>query len=174
MPGKRQPTALLEANGAKHLTQAEADARRDREVHVPIPDKAEPPAWLLKKYHAEFRRIGEILLAAGLYTELDRDTLGQYFVCFDQWLRANRRAASAIRAGDEKLAREWSGVQASYFRQARQCAEVMGLSVTSRCRIVVPDAMVNAAGGSGDSGDEDEFSRRLAQKQNSALASALK
>ena len=28
MSGKRQPTALVEANGRKHLTQAEADQRR--------------------------------------------------------------------------------------------------------------------------------------------------
>ena len=32
MAGRRQPTALLEANGRKHLTEAEADARRDQEV----------------------------------------------------------------------------------------------------------------------------------------------
>ena len=30
MAGKRQPTALVEANGRKHLTAAEADARRDQ------------------------------------------------------------------------------------------------------------------------------------------------
>ena len=34
MSGKRQPTALVEANGRKHLTQAEADERRDHEVYM--------------------------------------------------------------------------------------------------------------------------------------------
>ena len=66
MAGRRQPTALLEANGRKHLTEAEADARRDQEVYVAPPEAAVPPCWLPKKLHKEFREIGEILLAAGL------------------------------------------------------------------------------------------------------------
>lgn len=37
MAGKRQPTDIVKANGRKHLSQAEEDARRDREVHVPSP-----------------------------------------------------------------------------------------------------------------------------------------
>ena len=168
MPGKRQPTALVEANGRKHMTRAEADARRDREVHVPPPDRAEPPGWLLKKYHKEFAEIGEILLAAGLYAELDRDVLAQYFVSRERWLRADKRAGAAIRAGDEKLAREWTAVQGTYFKQARQCAEAMGLSVTSRCRIVVPEAVVNAACAAPED-EDDEFTRRLRARQAAVL-----
>lgn len=141
MPGKRQPTDLVVAKGKKHLSQAEEAERRDREVQVPPPEEAAPPKWLAKKYHGEFREIGEILRAAGLYAELDRDVLGQYFVARDRWLRADKEASKAIRDKDEKLAREWTVVQGTYFKQARQCAEAMGLSVTSRCRIVVPPAL---------------------------------
>lgn len=168
MPGKRQPTALLEANGRKHMTRAEADARRDREVHVPPPDIAAPPNWLLKKYHKEFSEIGEILLAAGLYAELDRDVLAQYFVSRERWLRADKRAAKAIKDGDEKLAKEWTAVQGTYFKQARQCAEAMGLSVTSRCRIAVPEAVANAAGAAPED-EDDEFTRRLRARQAAVL-----
>lgn len=168
MPGKRQPTALVEANGKKHLTEAEKDQRRDQEVHVPPPDKAVPPRWLPKRLHREFEEIGEILRAAGLYAELDRDVLGQYFLARERWLKADRKAAAAIRADDEKLAREWTGVQGTYFKQARQCAEVMGLSVTSRCRIVVPAAVVNAAGAAPEDGG-DEFTQRLRARQAAAM-----
>lgn len=66
MPGKRQPTDIVKAKGLKHMTQAEEDARRDQEVHVPPPDKAVPPKWLPKKHHNEFCEIGEILRTAGL------------------------------------------------------------------------------------------------------------
>ena len=168
MPGKRQPTALVEANGRKHLTQAEMDARRDQEVHVPPPEEVVPPKWLPKRLHHECREIGEILLAAGLFAELDRDVLGQYFLSRERWLRADKRAGAAIRDGDEKLAKEWTSVQGTYFKQARQCAEAMGLSVTSRCRIVVPAAVVNAAGTAPEDG-EDEFSARLRARQAAAL-----
>lgn len=168
MSGKRQPTSLVEANGRKHLTRMEADERRDREVHVPPPEQASPPKWLPKRLHGEYREIGEVLLAAGLYSELDRDVLGQYFLSRDRWIRADKKAAAAIKASDEKLAREWTGVQGTYFKQARQCAESMGLSVTSRCRIVVPPALVSAAA----EGDGDEFTRRLHARQAAALEAA--
>lgn len=176
MSGKRQPTALVEANGRKHLTKAEADARRDREVVVPPVDAVTPPKWLPKALHREYHEIGEILNGAGLYAELDRDVLGQYFLCRERWAKADKKAAAAIRKDDEKLAREWTGIQASYFKQARQCAEAMGLSVTSRCRIVVPTAVVNAASAAGTDpvGDgADEFTERLRQRQADALARSL-
>lgn len=171
MSGRRQPTAVVEANGRKHLTQAEADERRDREIHVPPPDRVTPPAWLGKKYHAEYVRIGDILLAAGLYSELDQDVLAQYFVSRDRWEKADKKAGAAIRKNDEKLAKEWTSIQATYFKQARQCATAMGLDVTSRCRIVVPQALVNAAKATDGDGD-DEFTRMLQARQAAAMRRA--
>ena len=169
MAGKRQPTDIVKATGRKHLSQTEEDARRDREIHVPSPEQVVPPRWLGKKFHQEFREIGEILRMAGLYTELDRDVLGQFLVARERWVRADRLASDAIRKKDEKLAREWAGVQGTYFKQCRQCAEAMGLSITSRCRLVVPEVMVNAAR---TEGEEDEFTRLLKQRQEAALAGA--
>lgn len=164
MAGPRQPTELVVANGRKHLTRGEEEQRRDQEVHVAVPDHAEPPKWLPKKLHAEFREIGEILRLAGLYSDLDRDALGQYFLARERWQRADKLASRAIRDQDEKLAKEWTGVQGAYFRQCRQCAEVLGLSISSRCRLVVPPALVGAAA----SPDEDEFTRALRARQKRA------
>ena len=169
MSGKRQPTALVELNGRKHMTQAEADERRDREVTLPPADSVNPPKWLPKRLHREYREIGETLNGAGLYAELDRDVLGQYFLCRERWLKADKKAAAAIAKSDEKLAKEWTGIQSAYFKQARQCAEAMGLSVTSRCRIVVPNAVIGAAGGAPESG-EDEFSELLRRRQEAAMS----
>ena len=91
-----------------------------------------------------------------------RDVLGQFLVARERWLRSDRLASAAIRARDEKLAKEWTAVQSSYFRQCRQCAEVMGLSISSRCRLVVPEVLANAAK---DEGEEDEFTRALKARQ---------
>lgn len=211
MAGKRQPTDLVKANGRKHLSSAEEEARRDREVHVPPANSVEPPDWFPKKtkLKAEYREIAEVLMAAGLFSELDRDVLAQYFVARERWLEADSEAARAIKAAakaeamvdklsakaakrgadladddegedaeDEraqaeaaaaeaaKRAKDWASVQNTYFRQARQCAETMGLSVSARCRIQVPEAVINAGKAAAAGGEEtDEFTRRLNERQ---------
>lgn len=48
MSGQRQPTDLVVARGRKHLTHAEEDARRDREVRVPPPARAFQPTRPLR------------------------------------------------------------------------------------------------------------------------------
>lgn len=141
MPGPRQPTALIKANGRKHLSKAEEAERLSAEPQVKAPDSVIPPKWLAKRFHAEFLEVGNLLLDAGLYTKLDRDVLGQYFVARDGWIKANKKAAAAIRDGNEKLAQSWTSIQNTYFKQARQCGEAIGLSVTSRCRLVVPESV---------------------------------
>lgn len=166
--GKKLPADLIELGGVNHMGKAELDARRDREVHVPPADKVTPPKWLPKECRSEFKKIGNILQAAGLFSDLDRDVLGQYFLCRERWLKADAQASAAIAAEDEKLAKEWTTIQASYFKQARQAAEAMGLSVTSRCRIVVPNAVINAAGAA-KAGDEDEFTAMLHKRQAGVL-----
>ena len=40
-----------------------------------------------------------------------------------------------------EAADEWSRVQDRYFKQARACASDLGLTVTSRCRLTVPDTI---------------------------------
>ena len=160
MPGPRQPTELVAARGKKHLTRRQEDERRDWEVHVPPPERVEPPPWLPKKLHAEFTEIVELLRRAWLYTGLDRDALGQYFLARERWQRADRLASRAIREQDEKLAREWTGVQGTYFRQCRQCAETLGLSISSRCRLALPHGLDHSA-----PEEEDEFTRALRERQ---------
>lgn len=171
MSGKRQPTALVEANGRKHLTRAEADARRDAEVHAPVPEQAIPPKWLPKKHHAEYRQLGELLIVCGLFSDLDRDVLAQYFMARDSWAAAHCRAAAAIRAKDEDAAKTWTSVQASYFKQVRQAGDAMGLTVTSRCRIVVPAAAISAGAVADD--PDDEFTRRLQARQAAAVTEVV-
>ena len=110
-------------------------------------------------------------MAAGLYSELDRDVLGQYFLARERWLRADKLASQAIRDKDENLAQKWASTQNTYFRQARQCAESMGLSVTARCRIVIPPPLQNA-GKAGPEDGIDEFTRQLRARQAAALEAA--
>lgn len=140
MPGKRQPTDVVVANGRKHLSRAEEAERRAGEVRVEPPKTAKAPKWLPEGLRKDFRALGKRLIAAGLYTDLDADTLGRYLLAHHQWLIATQETEAALRKRDSEAAEDWSRIQDRYFKQARGCANDMGLTVTSRCRLVVPTA----------------------------------
>lgn len=141
MPGPRQPTDLIKSNGRKHLSRAEEAERRSREARVEPARTAKPPKWLPEALKKDFRAVGRRLIAAGLYTDLDADTLGCYLVAQHQWIIATGEAEQALAQRDQEQADAWGRVQDRYFKQARNCAGDMGLTVTSRCRLVVPEAL---------------------------------
>ena len=140
MPGKRQPTNLVVANGRKHLSRSEEAERRAGEVQVPRPKTIKVPKWVPEQLKGDFRRLGKQLLSCGLYTDLDADTLGRYLVAQHQYLIATQETEAALRKRDSEAAEDWGRIQERYFKQARNCANDMGLTVTSRCRLVVPTA----------------------------------
>lgn len=168
MAGRRQPVAVLEANGRKHLTEAEKDARRDAELRVPPAEKIKPPKWLPKELRREFRTLGEQLRAVGLYTDLDADTLGRYLIAHREWLAATSEVQAALNAMPREVEAvdAWGKVQERYFKQARNCANDMGLTVTSRCRLVLPAALPAAAFQSDEGADE--FTQALLARQQRA------
>ena len=139
MAGKRQPTDVVIANGRKHLSKTEEAERRANEVKVAPAKTDKPPKWLLEELKPVFRRLGKRLIAAGLYTELDADTLGRYLLAQHQWELATHEVEKALEEIDPEEAEDWSRIQDRYFKQARACANDMGLTMTSRCRLVVPD-----------------------------------
>ena len=140
MPGPRQPTDLVKASGRKHLSKAEEAERRSHEVQVDRPKTAKPPKWLPAQLAKDFRALGKQLIAAGIYTNLDADTLAHYLIAQHQWLIATGETETALAAKDLEEAEKWGRLQDRYFKQARNCANDMGLTVTSRCRLVVPDS----------------------------------
>ncbi|MCI7735171.1 MAG: phage terminase small subunit P27 family [Dysosmobacter sp.] len=158
MAGTRQPTDVVLANGRKHLSQAEEAARRAGEVQVPRPKTVKVPKWVPETLKADFRRLGKQLLRCGLYTDLDADNLGRYLVAQHQYLIATAETEKALAKRDQEEADSWGRIQERYFKQARNCANDMGLTVTSRCRLVVPNM-----GAGEQAGEEDNAFLRLIQ-----------
>lgn len=139
MPGPRQPTDVIRANGRKHLSKSEEAERRKHEARVEAPKSAKPPKWLPESLKKDFRALGKKLIAAGIYTDLDADTLGRYLVAQNQWIITTGEAEKALAQKDLEQAEAWGRVQDRYFKQARNCAGDLGLTVTSRCRLIVPE-----------------------------------
>ena len=140
MAGTRQPTDVVIANGRKHLSKAEEAERRSKEISVAPAKTAKPPKWLPEALKKDFRSIGKQLIRAGIYTDLDADTLGRYLISHQQWLAATKQTQKYLNALDVENAEAWSRMQERYFKPARNCANDLGLTVTSRCRLVVPGA----------------------------------
>lgn len=139
MAGKRQPTDVVIANGRKHLSKSEEAERRAGEVKVSPAKTAKPPKWLPEGLRKDFRAVGKRLIAAGLYTDLDADTLARYLIAQSEYLMATSHVHKAYQERDPEEVEDWSRIQDRHFKQARNCANDLGLTMTSRCRLVVPD-----------------------------------
>lgn len=140
MPGPRMTTDALKERGKKHLSKNEEAQRRAGEVSVPKAKSAKPPKWLPEYLKGDFRALGKKLIAVGLYTDLDADTLGRYLVAQREYTAAYRKVMDYLDQENLEEATGWSKLQEKYFNQARACANDMGLTVTSRCRLVVPQS----------------------------------
>lgn len=138
MPGPRMPLAVLEANGKKHLSEAEKAERAAQEVKLPRPKKISPPSWLPEYLKGDFRKLAKELLEADMGAAgLDRDTIGRYLVAQRQYTAAARHVSDALDAEDVEEVAAWGKEQERCFKQCRACAADMGLTISSRCRLVL-------------------------------------
>lgn len=139
MSGRRQPTDLVVAKGKKHLSKAEEDVRRAQEVQTPkVIGRIRWPEWLPIELRPEFNRLSKALAELGIFCALDRDTLGRYLVAQQNWQKASGYVYLALKKGDSEAAGEWSAIQDRFFKQATRSAGDLGLTITSRCSLVVP------------------------------------
>lgn len=138
MAGQRQPIELVLAKGSKHLTKAEIQERQDREVK-PITDNIIAPDYLTKKQKDEFYRIAEQLKKLKIMGETDVDALGRYITANDFYIHAVKKMRSKDVKNDPISFEAWSRAQERYFKQCRAAATDLGLTISSRCRLVVPE-----------------------------------
>lgn len=140
MSGKRQPTALVKARGKKHMSRAEEAQRLAGEVRAEAPEgsKIRAPAWLPSDLRREFNDLRTQLVDLGIFARLDRDTLARYLLAQQIYLKATNYVQEAISREDSSEADRWSTVQNKYFKQCRDCASDLGLTISSRCRLVLP------------------------------------
>lgn len=139
MAGQRQPIALLEAKGAKHLTKAEKAEREAKEIK-PIADNITAPDYLTKKQRDEFYKISDQLKKLKIMGETDVDALARYITANDFYVNAVKKMRSPNVKNNPFLFDQWSKIQERYFKQCRVSANDLGLTISSRCKLVVPEA----------------------------------
>lgn len=139
MARPREPLALIQAKGKKHLTKEEIAERQAREVQVPFTD-IKPPKYLNAKQKRVFKELAGKLLAIKIYTELDADALARYIIAQDLYI-AYTESVNKLLADDEadlEDLKKVQGMQDKAFRQAQSSARDLGLTISSRCRLEVP------------------------------------
>ena len=159
MAGQRQPIELVITKGKKHLTKAEIEERKRTEVKAAA-DKVTAPSYLTPSQKKTFKKIVKELRAIDLVSNLDVDALARLVIAQENYVAVTEEMKSqpltnrmefkendadgnpiiverqVVNSTVERLAL----LQDRYFKQCRQGAADFGLTVSSRCRLVVPKA----------------------------------
>jgi len=146
MARPRQPVELLLIKGKKHLTKAEIEERQSTEVKAAA-DNVKPPGYLPQELKKEFKKISDELLRINLMTNLDVDALARFLLAREQYLKVTE----ILRVTDPVVEDPESGAvgpsityekllisQDKLFKQCRASASDLGLTISSRCRLVIP------------------------------------
>lgn len=156
----RQPTQLIIANGKKHLTKAEIAERLANEV-APCADDLTPPSYLTAAEKKRFTKLAGQLDKIKIMGETDVETLARYVSAQTLYEEATKelrklkreRPDKAKYVNEEEDDREtyyvaldlWTRatdstakLQDRYFKQAQTAARDLGLTISSRCKLVAP------------------------------------
>ena len=134
----RLPIEVVQARGAKHLTKAEIQSRTEQEIK-PITDNIIAPSYLTKKQKDDFYKIALQLQKLKIMGETDVDALARYIVANDFYINAVKQMRKPEVKNDAYKFSAWAKVQEKYFKQCRASANDLGLSISSRCKLVVPE-----------------------------------
>jgi P27 family predicted phage terminase small subunit len=145
MARPRQPANLIELKGRAHMSKDELQKRKDSEIRAPT-DRVEAPKYLTKKQAEKFTELAEELLALEIMSNLDCDALARYIQSVEKYLKYDKlvnqtlsKASSFEKAAAVVLMLEkLEGLRDKAFKQCRAAASDLGLTISSRCKLVVP------------------------------------
>ena len=150
MAGQRQPIELVIANDRKHLTKAEIEERRQRELK-PCTDNIAAPSYLSAKQKKEFNKIAAQLDKLKIMGETDCDALARYIIAQGHYVQAVKDLHAVQKErpkgadADVAAMAKWAALLEQldkrverYAKQAQTAAAALGLTISSRCRLVAP------------------------------------
>lgn len=155
----RQPVDLLTYKGkSNHLTKKVIKERKEQEVKAPS-DKVKPPSYLPTKLKKEFKKIASELVEIGIMTNLDNDALARFLMAQKMYIDVTDNLMKIPSVIDvpkivenefgekvqdgmkEAVNPDFSDIlinQDKLFKQCRAAASDLGLTISSRCRLVMP------------------------------------
>lgn len=144
MAGQKQPISLVVNNGKSHMTKEEIERRKAEEIKNNV-DKIKPPTHLPAKLKKEFKKVADELLRVEIMSNLDVDALTRYIIAQDEWLKCYRALndmSPTMKVDGQLVTNEHydklSKMTERFFKQARSAGADLGLTISSRCKLVVP------------------------------------
>ena len=143
MPGQRQSINLLEAKGRKNLTKAEIAYRKATEITAPS-DKVRPSTQLPKDVKREFNKIAKELKAIGIITNLDISALERFVIAQAMYDKVSIQMLKDMdkdttdKDATISVDKDMISFQDKLFKQCRASAMDLGLTISSRCKLVMP------------------------------------
>ena len=150
MARPRQPTNLILAKGTKHFSQDEIKERLSREVQ-PCTDDIVAPSFLSAEQVERFNKLARQLQKIKIMGETDIETLARYVIAQESYELA---VADLMMAREQcpkgnEVSIETMTIYADmltkldkridrYFKQATAGASKLGLTISDRCKLVVP------------------------------------
>ena len=135
MPAKKKLEVIMGNNNSSHLTKAEIKERQQQEINVPN-DNVLAPSYLSDELKEEFDRLAKILIDVGIMTNLDSMSLARFIVAEHQYEKVTIKMLNmkVVNAAYKNCA----DLQDKFFKQARASASDLGLTISSRCKLVLP------------------------------------
>lgn len=137
MARPREPINLVVAKGKKHLTKEEIKERQDSEIKVDLIN-IKTPDYLPEQLKKEFEDYSSKLLHIGIMTELDEDCLARYVLAKQLYLKYTSKLTQSKIINNIEKSEKIMKLQSKAFAQCQTCAAALGLTITSRCRLVIP------------------------------------
>ncbi len=137
MGRNKEPVALIVAKGKSHFGKEEIQNRADQEVH-PVNDEVVPPSYLTKKQKEEFNEIARQLRALDILNETDADAIARYVSAKQIYVNLTKQLNSRQVLCDPDATKTALNNQHKAFNQVRAAAMDLGLTITSRAKLVVP------------------------------------
>lgn len=156
MSGRRkEPLSVIQGKGrSNHITKKERLERQEQEDALKgFTDNLEAPSYLTKKQKTEFGQIATELIRLNIFSNLDVDGLARYIDSRDQYIKVTRelrtmrptRTIEVELMGEikkEKFIKDDYGklarVKNLLFKECQSAAGELGLSITSRLKLVIP------------------------------------
>ena len=149
----KQPLSVIQGKGkSNHLTKKVIKERQEQEDALKgNTDNIVAPDYLTKRQKEEFESLSKELLRLNIFSNLDVDGLARYIDSRDEYIKLVKDLRNMKSTGIEevrdktivvanedyaKLAR----VKNTLFNECKSAAAELGLSITSRLKLVIPKA----------------------------------